>query len=59
MVGIRVFGAAACEGMERESCIFGGPDKTEVPSAAAGRVDERGSIPPARALSLEVRPRRV
>lgn len=57
MVGIRVFGAA-CEGMARGSCFFC-LDKEEVVSAVGRVVDERRSIPPARALSLEVRPRRV
>lgn len=57
MVGIRVFGAA-CEGMARGSCFFCS-EKEEVASAVGRVVDERSSIPPARALSLEVRPRRV
>lgn len=56
MVGIRDFGAA-CEGMARESCFFC-PDEEEG-AAAAEWVDEPGSIPPARALSLEVRPKRM
>lgn len=59
MVGIRDFGAA-CEGMARESCFFC-PDEEEGEGTAAAveRLDEPGSIPPARALSLEVRPRRI
>lgn len=56
MVGIRDFGAA-CEGMARESRFFCADE--EKGAAAVGRVDESGSIPPARALSLEVRPRRM
>lgn len=45
--------------MARGSCFFWPDNFEELASGAAGRVDERGSIPPARALSLEVRPRRV
>lgn len=65
MVGIRDFGAA-CEGMARESRFFCAKEDEEgaaaVAAAAAavlGRVDESGSTPPARALSLEVRPKRM
>lgn len=56
MVGIRDFGAA-WEGMARESRFFCADE--EEGAAAVGRVDESGSTPPARALSLEVRPRRM
>ena len=45
VVGIRVLDEAACDGMERVSGF-------------KGTVAECGSVPPARALSLEVRPRR-
>lgn len=61
MVGIRDFGAA-CEGMARESRFFCAKEDEEVAAAGAaavGRVDESGSTPPARALSLEVRPKRM
>lgn len=60
MVGIRDFGAA-CEGMARESRFFCADEKEGAAAAAAavGRMDESGSTPPARALSLEVRPKRM
>lgn len=45
--------------MARESCFFCWPDDEGGAAATAGSVDERSSIPPARALSLDVRPRRV
>lgn len=56
MVGIRDFGAA-CEGMARESRFFCADE--EGGAAAVGRMDESGSTPPARALSLEVSPKRM
>lgn len=58
MVGIRDI-EAACEGMVRESRFFCPDEEEGAVAAAVGRVDEPGSIPPARALSLEVRPRRL
>lgn len=58
MVGIRDFGAA-CEGMARESRFFCADEEEGAAAAAVGRVDESGSTPPARALSLEVRPKRM
>lgn len=47
---------ADCEVMERES-VWG--LLVVVAVVVVGRVDEGSSVPPARALSLDVRPRRV